>query len=153
MDTSTLDHRDPIVWDDSLATGDTAIDEDHRHLVTLVQRLADAVEANSSEQIIGDVLCELADHCGAHFNREEHFMKVTRYYDLPAHHDEHSKMIAALTNLIYEFERGLPVAEKTLSMLKSWFRDHTRTWDQRLADYLSQLPEAAKPTSSAKGKG
>ena len=50
-----------------------------------------------------------------------------------------------MTQLVYDFEMGVPVGPRMLAVIKEWFSVHAGSSDRRLAEYLAELPETAKP--------
>ncbi len=128
-------------WDQAYAVGYPAIDADHHHLFAIANRLHDAVHEGTARSIIGEILSELAEYCGEHFEREEQIMIRHRWVGYQAHKLLHDTLLDQVGALIAEFEAGkLDVDAETLAFLKTWILDHTQGSDRELANFLVVLP-------------
>ena len=126
-----------IEWDESLSVGHSNIDNDHKHLIQMINRLYDAIEQRHGEDIIAEVLAELADYTSEHFTREEHVMIHFRYPELAEHRRQHDDLVNQLTKLIHSFELGqITVTLDTMEFLKHWLIDHVQSTDKKLAGFL-----------------
>lgn len=126
-----------IQWDGSLSVDHPNIDKDHKHLIEIINRLHDAIEQKHGEDIIGEVLSELADYTSEHFTREEHVMIHFRYPELDEHRRQHVDLINQLSKLIHNFELGrATVTPDTMEFLRHWLIDHVQRTDMKLAGFL-----------------
>ncbi|WP_207477240.1 bacteriohemerythrin [Arenibaculum pallidiluteum] len=134
-----------IQWPGDLLIGHSAVDDDHRHLVEIINKLAEAHAAGRQSGLIGEILSELADYTAAHFEREERFMERVRYPGIDEHRLNHSQLIGSLSRIIYDFEMGRPVDQPLLDFLRHWLTDHIMRFDKRLAAYtVDQIPTEAE---------
>ena len=78
-----------IEWSKSLSIGVDLIDQDHESLVGIINRLDDAVKRVHGKEIIGDILSELSDYVGYHFDHEEQFMRRYHYPGSDEHVHQH----------------------------------------------------------------
>lgn len=76
-------------WSADLSVGNAAIDEDHRELIGLINRLHAAMERGRGGLIMNEVLAELIDYVDAHFKREEDYMHKLLYVGFTEHKKEH----------------------------------------------------------------
>ena len=126
-----------IEWDATLSVGNDKIDKDHEALVGIVNKLDDAISHAHGNNIIADILSELSDYIGYHFENEEQIMRRHHYPAFDEHVQEHSDLIKGLDTLVYEFEASpTTVTEDTLEFLKHWLIDHVRGCDMKLGHYL-----------------
>lgn len=122
-----------IPWPGELLTGHPMIDADHEHLVGIVNRLADAVARDDSDDDVGTTLCELADYTREHFEREEHYMERIRHPDAEGHKLNHGDILSALSRVALDYELGHAVRADLLALLAHWITDHIMRYDKRLA--------------------
>jgi len=74
-----------LEWNDAMNTGVEAIDKDHKHLLSLIIQLSEAIDANGDKSAIEAVFAELQKYILQHFAREEALMRKCQYHDLAAH--------------------------------------------------------------------
>ena len=128
-------------WDDSLATGDSLVDEQHRELVDLFDRLAAVESASDSPEIVQDALERLADYVVSHFAAEEALMERVGYPPslVLAHVEEHRNLTARTRDLILRYRTGEVDSVLTISdFLKTWLRSHIEHVDRRLVEYARE---------------
>ncbi len=102
-----------------------AIDEQHRELVNMLNRLFVAISKREGEKIIAEILDALMIYTKTHFSLEERLMKEAHYHDVEAHTREHKKLLNDLEVLARKYlvdER--PIYFEMLSFLRSWLREH-----------------------------
>lgn len=123
---------------ESLATGHSGIDNDHRFLLSLVDDYQRSVEMAQGDAVVGQVLCDLATYAAGHFEREEGLMRRIRYPEAEAHRIAHDGFLAKLGELVAGYEAGCPaVPGETLAFLRHWMTEHLTGWDCRLVAFLN----------------
>ena len=126
-----------IEWDDSLSVGHALIDQDHKVLVAIINKLSDARDKDCGKEIVADILSDLSDYIGYHFEHEEQVMRRFNYKYAPEHVHEHAELIKGLDMLVYEFERSVETVDAdTLEFLKHWLVEHIKGCDHKLALFL-----------------
>ena len=89
-----------IIWRDSFNTGYFDIDEQHKGLISLVNKMDEckksAVECSTLESIFG----ELSQYTKMHFIYEEKMLAAKNYPDYMRHKREHEIFIKRLDDLI-----------------------------------------------------
>ena len=86
-----------IEWTKSLSLGIDQIDKDHESLVGIINRFDDAVKLEHGKEIIGEILSELSDYVGYHFDHEEQFMRRYHYPGANEHIALHANLIKGLS--------------------------------------------------------
>jgi len=132
----------PIEWNDSIATGVTEIDEQHRILVNTLNdanaRMADDIGLEFVEQITQDLL----SYALYHFETEEELMQKYGYGDasgadaeqhLQQHRSFSGKVVAVRDNL----RAGIPIKRADLiGFLNGWLINHILNTDMKLAAFI-----------------
>ena len=128
-----------FVWDGSLAVGHDGIDSDHEHLILLAARAEAAVVDKKDDITIAEVFVDLAEYTMSHFQREEQFMLRSHYPKLAEHKAMHDTLLSELSMLIdrAELHPG-EIDQEVVAFLHHWVKDHIMTWDQALANHLSE---------------
>ena len=63
----------PIIWNDTLNTGISVIDSQHRRIVAYINALEEARSAKDRAQV-GQIIEQLVDYTQSHFGFEESLM-------------------------------------------------------------------------------
>jgi hemerythrin-like metal-binding protein len=123
-------------WDPCLETGIEEIDWEHRRLLSIANRLLDAMSKGKGEAVVQPVVKDLASHAAAHFTEEEKFMRDMGFPDVEAHAAEHRQMAADLETYVTALESASPPGAKELSAIMShWLLDHVLKKDKEYARF------------------
>lgn len=129
-------------WDSCFVTGIVTVDEQHRHLVDVINRFGEVLtqQAGASTQDIAQVLGELTDYARYHFSEEEGLM-ARRGVD-PRHTEPHCGEHTAFLEEVTRMQAGMhaeaaDAAESLLKFLVHWLAYHILGSDQVLARQLS----------------
>lgn len=130
-----------LTWSDDLVLGVAVMDDDHKELVALINRAADA-DAVALPAVFEALIAHLHDH----FAREEDLMERIGFFALDTHREEHTRALIELRR-IKERVDALPEAanEASLAFLRSyvtwqlpqWFVHHHNTMDTLTAAYAA----------------
>jgi hemerythrin-like metal-binding protein len=131
-----------IDWSDSLSVGYEEIDDDHKRLIDIVNKLDDAIASGHGSEAIGEILEELLSYTVWHFRHEERLMQT---YGDPAFYDhkkEHDNLTEAALAKQKEFLDGnVDVAEELMPFLKNWLTHHILETDMKTGHYLAENTE------------
>ncbi|NVJ92603.1 MAG: hemerythrin family protein [Methylocystaceae bacterium] len=120
-----------IVWLPEYDTGIEAVDRQHKHLVSLINRLEDI---NSS----GYVLEELGLYVKEHFRLEEQLLREAKYPDFDAHKKQHRSFEEWLSAVRQAFNASGSTShlmtESVRLYLQSWLLNHILKSDK---DYVA----------------
>jgi hemerythrin-like metal-binding protein len=143
-------------WRDDWTLDVGFMDEDHRLLASMLNRIArdfgawpGTLPRDGDAPVMLAALEDLGRHVREHFGREEEVMRTLGYPDYPAHKGEHTMLLAEYGVLVREIrgagQAALDVSE--LNALKAWLMGHVLDADRRLADFLKSpdngVPEQA----------
>ena len=127
-----------IEWKDEFNLGIEGVDSEHRDLVALINTLHDSMLAGASPADIVEGISEIYTLVSTHFEREEAFMRETRYMAYAEHKEDHEVLLDDLREIIDQVRSGDTCAETRLSDdLQYWFSEHFRTHDARLHHHAS----------------
>ncbi len=126
------------------------IDDNHKHLISLINRLYLVANRGLDRDSIANILCELADYAGSGFLEEEKLMNSSRYSERDKHVLEHWAFIDTLTIFIADFERGILVENDVLKFLIRWVASHIKVSDASFGAHLalSRSSSFCSPPSS-----
>lgn len=127
----------PLEWTPKLSVGIVEIDNQHKHLIELLNLLSNALKTGQGRQIQGDMLRALADYAILHFRTEETYMEQVRFPGLEEHRKEHQDFITKVLEFNEEFHAGnVFLTIEMMKFLREWVEHHIATTDQDYAPYL-----------------
>ncbi len=135
-----------IKWKEEYSVGIRQVDEQHKRLFDLTNRLIKARKDPAGRESLRVFLSELMDYTHYHFQAEEVLfghLPTARY-----HKAEHAQFIESLKGLTAGFlreERNLD--SRLLSFLVTWLRDHILKTDKRTFKHGPVVREAGKGAS------
>ena len=95
-----------LTWSPQLSVGVVELDNDHKKLVELVNRMHDALSEGKARTAVGPLLDDLIRYTRSHFEHEERFFARTEYPQTTAHKAEHDKLTHAVLDLQKRFHAG-----------------------------------------------
>ncbi|MBF0144025.1 MAG: hemerythrin family protein [Magnetococcales bacterium] len=122
-------------WNDEWTVGIRTIDVDHKNLVGMINRLADASVRTLA---IRELLPPLIRYTVDHFRTEESMMAATAYPHLERHRGEHQGLVQHVSKVgevIREWsDPELP--DDLENFLRDWLMNHIMKSDKRLGRHL-----------------
>ncbi len=114
-----------VHWEERLSVGIEEIDQQHKILVELINRLYTAIVTNTTDQEINSILNELVQYTVIHFSVEESLMRIFNYPEYDAHKRHHED----LTKQVLEIQKKVISGEKKidlelLNFLRAWLTNH-----------------------------
>jgi len=123
-----------IRWGADFYTGIPDIDEQHRRLVALANRLADTPRSDSS--VLAQAFDELSAYVVEHFSLEEQQMAEAQIdaEHVRDHKNAHALFAAKVTDLWEEYRGGAGgTFEELMSFLRTWIFQHILLTDRTMA--------------------
>ncbi len=122
-----------------LETGISEIDQQHRKLVSLVNRLYRAIKSGEGTGVLGEILNELVAYTDYHFKTEEYYFDKFNYPEGELHKEIHRKLTAQVLEFKEKFERGeATLSYDLLNFLKDWLVNHIGKTDMKYAPFLRE---------------
>lgn len=126
-----------LEWNDGLSTGIERIDNQHKKLVDIVNRIHDGMLANNSYFQLSDIFTELRDYTTYHFSTEEDYMEKYAYQDTNVHKNEHHSFVEKFTQVEQDCKSGKnAISMDILNYLSSWLVTHILGTDKNLGAFL-----------------
>ena len=123
-----------MVWDKRLETGHSKIDEQHKSLIEILNRLHEAMKLGKGKGEVEGILVFLKDYTVTHFAMEEGLMLQHSYSGAVKHKEIHADLVRQVVELVGKFQNGsatltLPV----MKFLEEWLTQHIQGEDYRFA--------------------
>ncbi len=126
-----------MIWKRCFETGIRPIDDEHRVLVTLIQKLEGSMYDGSVTKTTGMVLKELVDYVKFHFKNEEEVMSRVGFPELARHKILHKDLVNDIASILIDMKHGKPcTASELIGFLNYWLRDHILKEDMKIAQFL-----------------
>ena len=138
-----------IDWSEELSVGIEEIDEQHKVLIGLINKMHDAIQHRHGSDVVGEILNELAGYTITHFAVEESLMRILNYPGYEEHHEQHAGLLEQVTDLQAKVAAGkTSVSFELLHFLKTWLTKHILEEDMSYSGFF--LAAGAKPTLQKK---
>ena len=127
-----------IEWSDSYSVGVPALDDDHKRLIDIINRVEEAERKGAS---VPWVLEDLEDYARGHFRREEERMAAADYPGLAGHRERHQAFVEWLDTVRKTYamdpEAQFHLAATVKDYLKNWLINHILATDMEYKEYLA----------------
>lgn len=128
-----------MTWTDDMSVGIDTLDDDHKQLFAILNRLVEGGGGGSSRQELQAMLGELVDYANDHFSREEAMLASRNYPDLAKHREIHADFTGQVRAMAEEFESSSNVMLKIdlILLLKDWLFDHILSTDMKYRPFVT----------------
>ncbi len=126
-----------LEWKVTYSVGATELDDDHKQLIDLINRID---EAGRQGLALDHVLYDLTHYARSHFEREENRLRAVDYPGLEDHCAEHQAFIEWL-RAVEQAVAATPewqgdIADSLGTYLRNWLINHILVVDMRYRDFL-----------------
>lgn len=127
-----------LLWNSSLETGISKIDEQHKELVSKISELLEMAKNPVINGIkIKELIAFLENYVKTHFATEEAFMKVKNFSGMYNHIREHQYFTTEFLKLKDKFNKegiNLELKLKLNNLLVDWLIKHISNVDKKLSE-------------------
>jgi len=114
-----------ITWAPSFSVGNEKLDEQHKRLIQIINRLIVESQAVIKSEAVSDLLSEMMNYAQEHFTTEEELLRQHSYPHLEEHIAEHQ----AFQDKIVDFRSAImlnveDIPESMLQYLRNWLMEH-----------------------------
>jgi len=125
-----------IPWSPDLEVGVDEIDHQHRILVTIVNRLYEAIGEGREESKVNELIKELAHYTDYHFATEEALMEAHGYEFAAYHQADHRSMSRQMREFLTDLQQNFPNPQGVLDFLQHWLVEHIAGADRHLGETI-----------------
>ena len=127
-----------VVWNDSYSVGVPALDDQHKKLVGMINRLADchAARSNGSSGAFHEVLSRMFDYTQVHFKDEEDYLQRIGYPRLADHKTEHAAFVGKMAAFSMAASEGIQDEAAVHRYLKAWLLSHILESDMQYRSFV-----------------
>lgn len=121
-----------IDWESRYSVGHNEIDQQHRQLIDMINKLHTAMKSGQGSREAGAIVEEMVNYSKFHFETEENLMKVYGFIGLLTHKAEHAAFIKQAGDFQSQFASGkVTLSIDILNFLKEWLTRHILGTDSK----------------------
>ncbi|BHH83977.1 bacteriohemerythrin [Desulforhopalus sp. 52FAK] len=128
---------DIFKWRESYDTGVSVLDEQHKKLIELINKLYRVMRDRESEAVIKDVLEEMSKYAEYHFAEEEKLLKDNNYpgYEnhIALHQSYREKVKSLMDGAGMEEDKQM---KATYIFLRQWWMEHIVGEDKKYGEFI-----------------
>ncbi|MHC4442627.1 MAG: bacteriohemerythrin [Planctomycetota bacterium] len=129
---------DKLVWTEDYSVGIPKIDDQHKQIISMINRLIEQPEATSDSEIVSDIVMEMTQYAQQHFQTEEQLMADHGYPDF----DEHKQQHTAYKKKTVEFCTATMVGTDNIpdtifNYLQDWWINHIQNTDMKYKPFFA----------------
>lgn len=136
-----------IEWREEMSVGVAQLDDDHKGLIAIINRLGEAINGNERDKgALGPAFRALRQYMKIHFAREEEAMRAAHYPGVEAHRPQHKEFIEEINDMASRFEAGddTQLLDDLAVYLRDWLVNHIMLEDMAYKPYLANSDEARR---------
>jgi hemerythrin len=131
---------DKVEWSDKFSVGVAILDEQHKTLMEMINKLIDTPNVDSNSAVITDLLDGMIKYATTHFVKEENLMRRHNYPGYPSQKEQHVDFIRN-TAAFCQVEEGtlvvLDFSESVLLYLRQWWINHILIDDMKYKSFFA----------------
>ncbi len=118
-------------WDESYSVGVSEIDEQHKKLVGMINRLHDGLGQGLGSELIGEILDEMAAYTEYHFQTEEDYFNQFNFREKDIHTAEHKGFSKKVSEFQEKFRTNpMILSVEVMYYLSNWLKNHIQGTDR-----------------------
>jgi hemerythrin len=128
-----------VQWDDHLAMGVRKLDDAHKELVDLCNRIVWACEHDTTVSNVRERIRTFLMYARWHFDEEEEHMRRNRYPGYVDHKTDHKRLLEGAGDFVESFGGALSREDgpAIASYFEFWLTRHLAGRDAQLRDFLN----------------
>ena len=128
-----------ITWNQSYSVGIDKIDNQHKILVEIINKLFESFSNGKAESIVSDIILELVEYTEYHFKLEEDLFEEYNYPEKDDHILKHKQFVGQ----VFEWKNRLSKGDSNIhyeliNYLKTWLLEHIQGDDISYSQYFKE---------------
>jgi hemerythrin-like metal-binding protein len=128
-----------INWSPKYNVGVETIDEQHKRLVFMLNRLIEAKEATTDSELVSDVITQMTKYAEDHFKFEEDLLAKFGFPLLDQHRQSHDNYRKKVVDLCTAVLLNVPIVPQVmLNYLVQWWEKHILHEDMEYKSFFKK---------------
>ena len=126
-----------ISWNNTYSVGNAEMDNQHKQLINIINKLFDSFKEGNAEEISNEILNEMIEYANFHLNSEEKLLYKFDYPEKENHevlHNEFRNKTDELKSMISK--KSEDAHYKLMDYLKNWWTNHILIEDMKYSKFL-----------------
>lgn len=132
------DASDELIWREEFSVNIQRIDNHHRRLFDMSNRLINAVRKGKSDAEIAEAIDFLMGYAMYHFSEEEDLLDLYGYPEQAGHVAKHKRLLGQIRELEERLAAKTITADELLSFLHNWIANHILMEDRRYSAFVNE---------------
>lgn len=126
-----------VKWKNKYEVGVKIIDDQHKKLVKLINKIINESNEPDSAKLVADTLEEMLSYALTHFKTEENMLMKKGYPHLTEHKKQHMEFIKKVSDLSMNLDlSNKEIKNEILGYLKDWLIYHILEEDIDIINFL-----------------
>jgi len=128
-----------IEWDDKYDIHVDAMNNQHKHLMSLMNNLFELNESKAAKPVIGKAIADLGAAAQSHFADEEAYMESLSYPELARHKIVHKQLLEKYGGHAEAFAEGEgELSKEFFNFIRLWLAAHIQGIDMKYGDFANK---------------
>ncbi|MCU7880715.1 MAG: bacteriohemerythrin [Candidatus Thiodiazotropha sp. (ex Lucinoma aequizonata)] len=142
-----------VEWYDTLSVGIEEIDERHKMLVDLVNKMHEAIHQGHGSDVVKSILGDLAEYTHIHFAVEESLMRILNYPGYDHYKKIHEELLHSVSDLQEKVATGkTAIGFELMYFLKTWLTKHIMEEEMQYTGFFFNAGAQAKLSKKSRIK-
>ncbi|MCX6116252.1 MAG: bacteriohemerythrin, partial [Proteobacteria bacterium] len=133
-----------FTWKSQFDIGIKSMNDDHKHLLSLMSKLEKAHHKDASFDSLSEILGELLQFTKRHFAEEEAFFDSFKFPQADSHKGIHKSLLSKLEKHASNFSTKGTLDGEFFEFLRTWLSAHIQGIDNKYAQYYLESSEDKK---------
>lgn len=122
-------------WTNDYVMNVAEIDGQHRHFISILDRVYDTILNQTPNEVKGALLDDLVNYALIHFGTEERYFDEFNYSGAAEHKAAHKELLDKVLSFQSEFkEKKKDISLELIDFLEDWLVNHLMTMDKKYVD-------------------
>ncbi len=128
-----------LEWDDKYGVNVKEIDKQHQEIFKITNKLLNSMADGTGDEVVGNILQNLADYITAHFKTEENYFDKFNYPKSYSHKEEHGDFVQKVSEFKKSFKKGRETLYLDITnFLLNWLMSHLLLSDKEYAQFFNE---------------
>jgi len=129
-----------LTWTSDMSLGIQSIDDQHKKLFELINKLQDAMSKGESRAVLGEIFEGLINYTVDHFGFEKNIFETHGYSEITEHLGEHDRFVKKMQDLQGQFQTNsnFMIGVDVMKFLTDWLVNHIQGEDRKYVTFFQE---------------